>query len=61
MLHGKDLLNFILNDDTDRFPYLPGSQVCSFFAERLHNQAEKSAIRTALVVVHFLDDDKSHA
>ncbi len=51
----EQLRGFILNDDTDERPYVPGSFVCTDFATMLHDRAETAGIRAAYVSVDFAD------
>ncbi len=55
------LQQFLLEDDTDRIPYVEGAFDCSEFAETLHNNAEKAGIRAAYVCLNFADAASGHA
>jgi len=44
---------FLLQDTTDEHIYINPNYTCGDFAEQLHNNAEESGIRAALVVVEF--------
>jgi hypothetical protein len=46
---------FIFTDKTDENPYVPDSYVCGEFASDVHNNAESSGIRCALVALEFQD------
>ncbi len=49
----SELKSFLLHDNTDTLPYVPGSFVCADFAMRLHNNAEKYGWRCHLVGVQL--------
>ncbi len=55
------LMQFLLEDDTDRLPYVDGSFDCSEFAETLHNNAERAGIRAAYVCLSFAGTGSGHA
>lgn len=55
------LMQFLLEDGTDRIPYVDGSFDCSEFAETLHNSAEKAGIRAAYVCLSFAGSGSGHA
>jgi len=57
----EELMTFLKADDTDRILYQEGSFVCSDFAERLHNNAERAGIRAAYVIVDFYGQADGHA
>lgn len=46
-----ELINFLVNDNTDRIPYDFENFVCADFAERVHNNAESNGIRAAYVII----------
>ena len=48
-----ELIEFLRSDDTDTLEYKMPSFVCSDFAVRLHNNAEKQGIRCAYVSIDF--------
>ncbi len=52
----EQLKVFLGMDETDRDLYLFGSQMCGYFAEKLHNNAENAGIRCALVVLSLGSD-----
>ncbi|MBM4451462.1 MAG: zinc ribbon domain-containing protein [Chloroflexi bacterium] len=52
---------FIVSDQTDKELYIPGMRMCGYFAETLHNNAERIGIRTAAVIVEFEDGSAPHA
>ena len=52
---------FIISDQTDKELYIPGLKMCGYFAETLHNNAERAGIRAAVVVVEFKDGSAPHA
>ena len=54
-----ELKTFLLQDDTDGEAYVEGVRTCGNFAEKLHNNAEKSEIRAAFVALHFSDKPES--
>ena len=49
----KTLKAFIISDQTDKDLYIPSIQMCGYFAETLHNNAERAGIRAAVVIVEF--------
>ena len=58
------LIDFLESDDTDQYSYEEGyfsGRVCGWFAERLHNNAEKANIKAALVIINFVDKWSGHA
>ncbi len=55
------LLQFLLEDGTDRIPYVEGSFDCSEFAETLHNNAERAGIRASYVCLGFAGSSWGHA
>lgn len=55
------LRQFLLDDGTDRMPYVEGAFDCSEFAETLHNSAEAAGIRTAYVCLGFAEARSGHA
>jgi hypothetical protein len=58
------LVAFIINDDTNRLPYIDGGPdafVCSDFAEVLHNNAEAAGIKAAWVGVDLYHEETGHA
>ena len=48
-----ELIRFIKADGTNRLRYVEGSFVCTEFAVRLHNNAERAGLRAAIVFVTF--------
>jgi hypothetical protein len=56
-----ELISFLKADDTDRILYQNDRYICSDFAERLHNNAERAGIRASFVTVDFYDNDSRHA
>ena len=44
---------FIISDQTDKELYIPSMRMCGYFAETLHNNAERAGIRAAVVIVEF--------
>ena len=57
----QQLREVLFADTTDQGHYLPGFQVCSGFAEKVHNNAEAAGIIAAWVAVDFEDDSEGHA
>lgn len=49
----EQLKVFLGMDETDRDLYLVGSQMCGYFAEKLHNSAEATGIKCALVALNL--------
>ena len=56
----QQLVNFLIADQTDRKEYIKDVYVCSGFTEDVHNNAEATGIRTAIVYVGFKDSAISH-
>ena len=56
-----ELITFLKQDDTDRILYDDQSFVCADFAEKLHDNAEKSGIKAAFVSINFEDVSTGHA
>ena len=52
---------FIISDQTDKDLYRPGRRMCGYFAETLHNNAERAGIRATVVIVEFEDGSVPHA
>ncbi len=48
-----ELIRFIKADGTNRLRYVEGSFVCTEFAVRLHDNAERAGLRAAIVFVTF--------
>ena len=48
-----ELLDFLLEDQTDRNAYVSGTYMCGDFARDVHNNAERAGIRAAFVVVRL--------
>lgn len=57
----ETLKAFLLSDETDRGWYIPGIQMCEYFAETLHNNVEQHGIRCGIVIVQFEDGSAPHA
>jgi len=60
----EELMLFLSNDDTDIWPYAPEyseGKICGWFAERVHNYAEKTGIKAAFVIINFIDEWSGHA
>jgi hypothetical protein len=53
----SQLMDFIEEDITDQYLYDSETFVCADYAENLHNNAEKSGIKSAWVGITFLNDD----
>jgi hypothetical protein len=47
------VIAFVKADRTNQIPYVPGTFVCSEFAVRLHDNAERAGLRAAIVFVSF--------
>ena len=56
-----ELRNFLLEDKTDRNPYVVDVYTCGEFAEDLHNNAEMTGIKAAWVVILWKDSSTPHA
>jgi len=56
----SELKQFLGDDDTDKEIYDLDTFVCGDFAEMLHNNAEEAGIRTAYVVMFFVDEEVGH-
>jgi hypothetical protein len=52
---------FIISDQTDKALYIPGTRMCGYFAESLHNNAERVGIRAAMAILEFEDGSVPHA
>jgi hypothetical protein len=52
---------FIMNDATDREPYVLSSQVCAEFAKKVHDNAESNGIRCGWVSIDLNDTATGHA
>jgi hypothetical protein len=48
-----ELIRFVKADGTNQFRYVEGSFVCTEFAVRLHDNAERAGLRAAIVFVTF--------
>ena len=48
-----ELIRFVKADQTNLIPYVEGRFVCSEFAVRLHDNAERAGLRAAIVFVTF--------
>ncbi|MEE8469921.1 MAG: hypothetical protein V3S51_01175, partial [Dehalococcoidia bacterium] len=57
----QELVAFLVSDETDKRPYVPGVYVCGGFAEDLHNNAEAAGIKASWVALDFEDDSVGHA
>jgi len=57
----QDLKSFIVSDKTDNELYIPGLTMCGYFAETVHNNAEKAGIRSGIAIIEFKDRSVSHA
>ncbi len=55
-----ELLHFLLQDKTDKIPY-SSSFVCADYAVRVHNNAEKSGIKAAVVSIALQTNVENHA
>ena len=65
LLNNKEAVNptweqlkvFLGTDETDQDLYLWGSQMCGYFAEKLHNNAETAGIKCAFVALNIGNGD----
>ncbi len=57
----QQLYAFLKQDKTDQDTYLRDLRVCTDFAEKLHNNAERMKIKAAFVTIRFSDDPVGHA
>jgi len=57
----SELKSFIFQDNTDSETYVHGTRMCGYFAETVHNNAEKAGIRAAVAIVAFEGDSTLHA
>ena len=57
----QELMTFIKSDPTDSLQYVEGTFMCGAFAEKVHNNAEKAGIRSAIAAIHFADSGLPHA
>ncbi len=55
-----EMWRFLLEDKTDKNPYIPGAYTCLEFSRDVNNNAEEQGIRCALVLI-FFRDGKGHA
>ena len=53
----EQLKIFLGADETDQDLYLWGSQMCGYFAEKLHNNAEAAGIKCAFVALNLGNED----
>ena len=57
----KQVAAFLAADDTDTLTYVPGKFVCSNFAERLQNNAERAGYNCGWVAINFNGDGVAHS
>ena len=57
----SQLKSFLKEDRTDNYLYMENYYTCGNFAETMHNNAENSGIKAALVGIQFEDDSTAHA
>jgi hypothetical protein len=57
----ENLLEFVTMDSTDKMTYIDSFNVCSNFAQTLHNNAEKAGIRSAWVYIGLNTYANGHA
>jgi predicted RNase H-like nuclease (RuvC/YqgF family) len=57
----KELMSFLVNDQTDKNTYIENVYDCSQFSRDLHNNAEAAGIQSAEVQVRFKDERVGHA
>ena len=57
----SELKDFLFNDKTDEQLYVPGSRMCGYFAQVVHNNAEKAGIRAGVAILSFQGDPTLHA
>jgi hypothetical protein len=57
----KELKDFLYEDKTDEIVYVPGSRMCGYFAQTVHNNAEKAGIKAGVVIVSFQGESILHA
>lgn len=57
----QQLVNFLVQDKTDKHLYIPGVYECGNFAQDAHNNAEAKGIRAAFVSVRFSNNTIGHA
>jgi hypothetical protein len=56
-----ELLDFLVEDNTDENPYVYGAYVCRDFAVDVHNNAEQGGIRAAYVSIDLSGSEVGHA
>lgn len=57
----EELRVFLIDDWTQSIPYSDSSFICGDYAEMLHNNAEKAGIKTAVVIIHWVGNNVTHA
>ena len=60
----EELMQFLSEDDTDLnsyASYMVRGKICGWFAESIHNKAEKVGITSAFVIIDFVDELEGHA
>lgn len=57
----EQLRSFLLEDKTDRNPYVPGVYTCGEFARDLYNHAEQAGIKAGWVAIKFKNNSVWHA
>ena len=57
----NELRAFLVADETEAIPYSDSSFICGDYAEMLHSNAERMGIRAAVVIIHWAEDDITHA
>jgi len=60
-VHLSELIIFLKEDKTDEIIYRYDKFVCGDYAEVIHNNAEKSGIKTAFVLIDFKNNPEGHA
>jgi chaperonin cofactor prefoldin len=55
------LRNFIISDQTDMKPYIPGVYVCTDYARDVYNNSEKAGIKAGWVGIDFKNQTVGHA
>jgi hypothetical protein len=57
----SELKDFVFADKTDEQMYIPGARMCGFFAQTVHNNAEKAGIKAGVAIISFEGESVLHA
>lgn len=56
----EELIDFLHEDNTNEYKYKTGTRECGWFAQRLHNKAEKAGIKAEVVVWLSTSKNEGH-